>query len=305
MFSSKLPRGLKVTVFASLAAAVVLGVLQTVAMLTCYEFEVMLYYRDAVLPNIINVLLVLSVVLISAAVFVTSYKKELPVRMSKIGIGGSFFAAISAFLIFGSFAVEFIMFFVFKITPVIGMQAQRIFVIARIIFALPAGMFMLVTALGKRLTRTMSAVFSFCLVMWLAMCLITAYFDMTSPLNSPPRVLSILAYTSLMITSLLAMRFGINLPKSATWIAASMITAVLGAASAFPPLVLTTLGRYPLDSSTMAYAAQLALTIYCTVRACEFGGIEEEAPIDTAADEAEAMETVNENNETEENANEK
>nr|MBQ4317627.1 hypothetical protein [Clostridia bacterium] len=84
MFQSKLPRPLKITVFTVLCAAVLLGAFQTVVMLTSYEFGVMLYYRDAVLPTVMNILLAAVIIGSGAAVFITSFKKELPVRLPKI-----------------------------------------------------------------------------------------------------------------------------------------------------------------------------------------------------------------------------
>jgi len=276
MFQSKLPRFLKITVFAVLCAAVFLGVFQTVIMLTSYEFEVMLYYRDAILPTVMNVLLALITVGSGAAVLITSYKKELPGQLSKISTPASFFGGVAAILIFAVFAFELYDYavmgggIVYAHNTQSSSAFQQLFYLARVIFALPAGVYMLTLALGRKPSRNVSMLLGFFMVMWLAMNLITNYFDMTGPLNSPPRLLRLISISAMMLTMLYSLRYSIDRPKTRTFIWLSLVSAVFGAVSSFPMLVLTAIGRYGVSGETVGYAAHLALTFYIAFRVSEF-----------------------------------
>jgi len=269
-----LKRGLTLTVIITLFAAVLLGAFQTVIMLTSYEFEQQLYFRDAPLPVIMTAALIAVTLLCTAATALTSKGKQFPSQPPKIGAAASFFAAVTAFLIFGCFVNDFISVFVTGSAFVTGAQntlpVQRLFHYAKVVFAIPAGTYYLTLALGRTPRRNPAMLLGFGAVMWSAMHLITTYFNMSLPINSPPHVLKQLAFAALMLSQLYSLRFIIGTQKVPQWICLSLIGTVFGAVSSFAPLVLTAFGYYRLSGDTLIFGAQLALTFYTAVRCYEY-----------------------------------
>ena len=294
MKSAKSLRGLRLTVVTVLAAAVVLGVLQTVIMLTSYEFSQQLYYRDAPLPTVMNVLLIAVTIFSAAGAFITSKGRALPTRHTAVSSVTSFFAAVTAFLIFGCFAFDFIGVFVtgssFSTAAQSSMQVQKIFHYAKVIFAIPAGIHLLAIALGRTPNRLPAMLLGFGWVMWSAMYLITTYFDMSLPINSPPHVLKQIAFAALMLSQLFSLRFILGMGKQHYWITFSLIGTVFGAAASFPMLVLTAFGYYPLSSDILVYGAMLGLTFFTACRVNEYC-IAAASTSDVGADEVSETDT--------------
>ncbi len=262
-------RAVKITAAVMLVLALLFTALETVVMLFFYDLDVQLYSRNDAFPRAVEYALVavtaVSLVITALSVGRKNYETTLP----RLNAPTSFFAAVSAFLTFAYFIVALMQHMSVSTYPynIQPGTTQANFFVLHIVFMIPAGVYMLIKALGRgEDKRTVTVLLGFTMIVWLAMGLITTYFNMTSPLNCPPRIFTMLSYIALMLTELYALGFvvGKNRPIPLMWLCG--MSAILGGMSAVPALALTLLGKYPMSPETVSHAVRLTLSLYEALR---------------------------------------
>lgn len=130
------------------------------------------------------------------------------------------------------------------------------------IFSLPAGVYLILSAITRRTDDKRLTILGFFPVIWLAMCLIRIYFDRTSAINDPLKILLQISLAAIMLYFLTELRARVGKPGYRTHYVIGMISVLLGAASSVSMLALRLNGVSLLRGEIMLSVTELFFSFY-------------------------------------------
>lgn len=243
------------------AAAVVLAAARSWLMLAYYDGASTIWEAGTVLPAVLNVI-TLAAALAAACLPAAVIRKDgsnikLP---GKTGRFTSFAAMLCGFTVIALPVLCYIYCSGGEVTQYTGNMslAAQIVVILAAVFAVPAAMRFFMIALGREPFGKISSAFGFFAVLWTAAFLMTVYFDRSSLLNDPLRVMTQLSLLITMAYLLFELRMNVSVPKPRALLGAAFAAIVVSSSSVIPKLVYI-LAKNPGAS---------VITVYTMTEAC-------------------------------------
>lgn len=116
--------------------------------------------------------------------------------------------------------------------------AIKTFSLLLLLFSLPTGAYLILTALSQKKEDKRLTVLGFFPVIWLALCLVRIYFDRTSAINDPMQILLQISLAAIMLYFLTELRARVGKPGSRLRFVAGMAASLLGSASSVSMILL-------------------------------------------------------------------
>lgn len=252
-------------VFAA-AASVAGAVLRLVLLLYDYDFKLGLYKAGTVLPQVFTVFLGVSVALLLTIPLVCR-NIALPTELPPVSTKLTFVSALTGFAMFATVVMQLIMRLSFDIelsgwksTLASGLE------IAMLAFALPSAAYFIVMAVRRDPYKPSTTALGFFPVLWASAYLMCVYFDMSTTLNNPLRILEQASLIVVMAFMLMELRCLVGKAKPHIYITFGMTAMVMVTSSSLPTLLLTMARKMKVSVDTIYDAAKICLAAYIAVR---------------------------------------
>lgn len=248
-------------------AAVALSAAYIFAVLQYYEVSVHYFKAGALLPTVLHWAIFVSCALLLTSVF-TLKKSALPKLQPKMSAYTTYMSAVCGFLlaIYG-----FIGAWYFVSDPSLRTKYEIWGLIAAP-FAFIGAIYFIGSAVAKKEPGRAYSLFSCGAIVWSALMLIDAYFDMNTPLNSPPRIILQLSFIAMMLYLLFETRFLLGTAKPTAYFAFGCCALVLISVSASEHLMMTVMGFYTSYAEKASFAVLLAADLYILGRLISYIG---------------------------------
>lgn len=251
--------------FAALAAAAGAAI-QLALLLTDYNFKLGLYKSGSVLPEVFAALLLAAVAALLTLPII-GRNRELPETLPPVGRTLTFVSALTGFAMLATVVMQLYMNLSFEIT-LEGWKSTLAsgLEIAMLVFALPSAGYFVVMAVRRDPYRRSTAALGFFPVLWAAAYLMCVYFDTSTTLNNPLRIIEQAALIALMVFMLMELRCLVGRAKPQLYMTFGMIALVMVTASSLPTLILTLAMKMSVSVDTIYDAAKLCLAAYIAAR---------------------------------------
>lgn len=249
----------------SIIAAAVFTAADIIVMRNHYQWSVFLYDASSA-PKILHIAIGAAAALLALSYF-TAKHALLPRRPFPLPGFASFCAGMS-----GCMLMAFGVMRLFRaMTGTYNYKAAyAIWGLIAAPLAIVGGLYFILTAISKDGGKRHYSLFAFALMAMTAVRLIDVYFDMTSPLNSPPRIIAEMAMLCLMNYILAETRFLIEKPIPSWYLAASCISIVMLTLYAVPSLYFTFTGYYRMGELTLFYVSIVFIVLYIAGRMIKY-----------------------------------
>ncbi|MDD4772560.1 MAG: hypothetical protein PHZ09_03025 [Eubacteriales bacterium] len=144
-----------------------------------------------------------------------------------------------------------------------GITLLRVVVL---ITAIPAAAYFIITAFSPDPKENILIVCGFFVIIWAALYLMCVYFDMSSPLNSPVRILEQLSLITIMLYFVFEIRFLFKKPRPRLYLPVSLLAMLFISLSSISDLILTFAGFRASTQDTVFGITQAAAALYITAR---------------------------------------
>ena len=244
-----------------LACAVVFTALQSFMVLKYYEPDVFLYSHGTVLPTVFNVVLALFVI-ISLVYFSLCRCKEYDDKLAKTSVTSFIFGILCAASVIATGVIEYIAYDQRASQLMYVVQKEDKFIVWSAVLAFVAFIYFLIPdKLGKLKT------FLGCVtVVWHILYLLSVYFDMTSPLNDPMRLMNEFALVGIMMYLTVEIRYLCGIPKKGFYIGTSVVAVTLLLSSSVSNLLFALGGNTVQGGNIGVYIYQLVSAGYILTR---------------------------------------
>lgn len=243
------------TVLASAAAALIQAFLFT----SNYDEKLNLYHTGAFLPLVFYIAVFVVALFCASSYFITKNNTG----MKTLPAPGRFvvFTAILGGFQLGAAVLFNIYYYVTGVYS--GMTSLRA---AVFITAVPAAVYFISTALTGNPKKNVLIICGFFTVIWAALYLMCIYFDMSSPLNSPVRILNQLSLITVMLYFIFELRYLLDKPRPRLYLPASLLAILFISLSSVSDLILTFTGFRSSTQDTVFRIAEVAVMLYITAR---------------------------------------
>lgn len=250
----------------AVAASAAGAVIRLVLLLYDYDFKLGLYKAETVLPQVFTAVLAVSVALLLTTVIVcrnTALPAELPPVSTKL----TFVSALTGFAIFATVVMQLLMHLSFDI-ELSGWKSALAsgLEIAMQAFALPSAAYFIVMAVRRDPYKPSTAALGFFPVLWASAYLMCVYFDISTTLNNPLRILEQASLIVVMAFMLMELRCLVGKAKPHYYVAFGMTAMVMVTSSSLPTLLLTIVKKMEVSVDTIYDAAKICLAAYIAVR---------------------------------------
>jgi hypothetical protein len=144
-----------------------------------------------------------------------------------------------------------------------GMTAFRA---AVFIVSVPAAAYFIITALSNKPKKNVLVLCCFSAIIWATIYLMSIYFDMSSPLNSPIRILNQLSLITIMLYFTFEARYLIGKPKPRLYFPVALSAMLFIPMASVSDMFLTFAGFRPSTQETVFRIAEVAIMLYITAR---------------------------------------
>ena len=148
-----------------------------------------------------------------------------------------------------------------------GITLLRVVVL---ITAVPAAAYFIITAFSPKPNENILVICGFSVIIWAALYLMCVYFDMSSPLNSPVRILEQLSLITIMLYFVFEIRFLLKKPRPRLYLPVSLLAMLFISLSSVSDLILTFSGFRSSTQDTVFGIFQAAAALYITARVRSF-----------------------------------
>lgn len=141
------------------------------------------------------------------------------------------------------------------------------FRMAALILAVPASCYFIVSAMASKPNTRMLPWLSMAVIVWSAVYLMSVYFEMTTPLTSPARILNQLTLVCIMLYFVFETRYLLGRAMPKVYLAVSMAAMLVIGLSTISDMSLTLLGIRVAGKDTIIRMAEAAIMLYIASRA--------------------------------------
>ena len=237
----------------------VLGtVLQTIAMMVSYEGKIGVYRADSVMGTVAGwVLFVLSAVLLGGCLTLPrSFSRDLRAIPDCTG-APSFLAAMGGCAMIAFTALSFI-------DTKDGSTITSLLLL-QLLISIPGGLYLIFAAMNRQQGKVLTAL-SFFPTLWLALSLMRLFFDRSSAINNPMKILLQLSLAAIMLSFMAEARIRVGKYAARFLVGISAVATVLGVSSAVSMMIYRLNGGYLLNSEIMTAVIELILSLYLATR---------------------------------------
>ena len=247
----------------TLLATTVLVTAQIYLILNYYETDIALYASGTSLPTVFNISLVSCVVIVITSLFVMkneNFSETLPTVKSFTVFASAMCGLIlSASVLMGFYKILMQDFS----RPV---SVQEIFNFISLICAAIASAYFFVLALKTEPYKIQNAFFGLFIVIWAAFRLMTEYFDVTSPLNNPIKILHQISYIAIMMFFLYEAGYSADIKKPKLYAVGGYLAIIFTFTSSLPIIILNISKLKFINTNTFSYIVELCLAFFVLVR---------------------------------------
>lgn len=247
---------------------------QTVMLFVKYSPEEHLFASGFVLPTVFGVVLFLAIFGIATLPLTIPAGTVLPSTLAPTGKMVTFTSTMTGFMILAQIILQFI--WGVDLTSQFG--GRTVVVVLEIAFSIPSAAYFLMIAFGGRQNTKTLAIFGFFPVLWMALLLMTYYFDSSTSINDALRILSQVSIMSLMASQLFELDFVAGKPKPVGYFVFSFIAILLSSVSAVPKLIFSIFNGFSGITYLTYSLAELCLSAYTVTRILEFSGMKSVVP---------------------------
>ncbi len=267
------------------AMAALLGILTAVVRIIitsgdAFEPGIELYVTGAPAPTVLHIFMVLCVALAVTSAFTVAGKPSLyPDAKPSLGAPTQLNVFTSALCGFLLLAYDILTVYRMSqnnwraIGPLIGRAptadvplASSVFLLLMVVSAVPAAIYFLRIAFGSSAQTTAFGIFSAMPALWLILLVLNSYFDSTLSLNSPIKILRMLAIASMMLYAVQESRLAIGIPLPKVFFPYALFTVYLCIAHALSDAVLLAKNVIVVRDGFLLIAFELAYGLYVLSR---------------------------------------
>ncbi len=135
-----------------------------------------------------------------------------------------------------------------------------------LIASIPAAAYLILSAVSKKSSGTKLTVLGFFPVIWSAFCLLMIYFDRTTAINNPTKILAQLALAAIMLFFLTELRIRVEKPHLGLYFAAGCAAFVLGFSYSVSMIIGDIAGITGLASDMLLCITVLFSSLYALAR---------------------------------------
>lgn len=252
----------------------VAAVLQSVLYLTCYDSEIGLYKQGFPTGVLKAGYFVVALLLVSGCVCLPLLiiKKTKPdcfpsLQTKKSSLTADFFALLSAASIAATLITQLIRVYaedplsILLLNPSDANATARTMLLVSLGLALPATLYFI--GLYARKNWTYPLVFT---ILWVCTYMLRVYFDVSSLLMSPTRLLTIAAMAVTVLFLLAELRHARSIFSPMMYAVTATLTALFAGVSGFSGLLLTAVGPLEPSTETPYFAFQLTIALFALFR---------------------------------------
>lgn len=279
---------------AACAAAVFAAAADIVVMLRYYDSAVNLYAASPI-PTALNITIgAVTVVLLLSGLFVK--RGALGDKLSQMSQFSVFASGLCGFLCAATALMRVYEYFTGAFTVAAG-NTSAIFACIAAVFAIPACIYFIAGAVKSSFAQKPKIITGFFVIIWGAFTLVSAYFDMTTPLNCPPRIINQVACIAIMIYMLYELRFPLDAARPRHFVSFGCAALFILAVNGISVTALTFLGIFAVGYQTVFAIFQVAMALYILSRLLTLTGKPHAENADANLDEVKkkALNTTEEN----------
>ncbi len=135
-----------------------------------------------------------------------------------------------------------------------------------LLLSLPAAASMVMNALSGKRNAPLLTGLGFFPVLWFAVSLLRLYFDRSSAINDPVRILSQISLAALMLFFLIELRTRVGKPRIGYSVASAAVASLLGITYSASALIARLTGTDVLGGDLLLCCAELCLSLYALLR---------------------------------------
>lgn len=256
---TKKPAAPKLFFITTVILAIAATLTQTMLFYSDYDEKLNLYHTGVTLPGILYTAVFITALFCAAAYFITKDNTQTQILPSPDRFV-VFAAILSGFQLFASVLFNIYYYMTGMYT---GMTSLRV---AVLITAVPAAVYFIITAMSRHPKKTVLIICGFFTVVWAALYLMCIYFDMSSPLNSPIRILNQLSLITIMLYFTFEIRYLLDKPRPRLYIPTSLLAMLFISLSSGSDLLVTFTGFRTSTHDTVFRIAEVAILLYITAR---------------------------------------
>ncbi|MHB1154752.1 MAG: hypothetical protein ACYCWE_19155 [Eubacteriales bacterium] len=256
---TKKPAAPKLFFITTAVLAVAATLIQTILFYSDYDEKLNLYNTGVTLPGILYIAVFIAALFCAAAYFITKDNAQTQILPPPDRFV-VFAAILSGFQLLASVLFNLYYYMTGMYT---GMTSLRT---AVLITAIPAAVYFIITAMSRNPKKTVLILCGFFTIIWAALYLMCIYFDMSSPLNSPIRVLNQLSLITIMLYFIFEIRYLLGKPRPRFYLPASLLAMLFISLSSVSDLLLTFAGFRTSTNDTVFRIAEVAILLYITAR---------------------------------------
>ncbi len=246
------------------AVTVLSTLLHTLAVLISYEPERFNFENGSVLGFLSNLMLIIGAVALLSFAFVLKVKESSPAGISPCRPLTSFFSALSGGLAVVASAYAYID---------RDMLDSKNRLTVMLILSFPTALYLILTALARKKRMTELTLFGIFPPLFFALCLFDVYFEVGGIMRDPVRVLSQMAFISVMLYFLSELRARAGLLLTGWYTATGALSVMLGTTYSVSTIVRRiadpTLGIVHRDGAMAVF--MLITSAYIACRLIELG----------------------------------
>ena len=290
----KSTRAKRIYFLASLSLAVLCAILRTLSTIFFFEADVGYYKSGALLPILLNILLVLCAVCAAAFCLIPGVSRIFAKPEDTKAVRAcAVFAALGFLAFFANNLRDFDL--VWETIKVLGFIPKK-FVI-RTLLALLSAVFFLLIAFCKNLRGGIRIGGVVITLVWTVLTISDSYFDVYMAMNSPVKLTLHAALLGMLLLLVNEARVGIGSDKKAFSLFSSTVTLIFATTSSIPSIISYLCGKLP-DSYSNVYAylffdaVLLGIAVFSAARLASlcFGTVESET-VESETVESETVET--------------
>lgn len=250
--------------FFTLIASLIGAALQMVLLLSEYDVSIGMYRNNSLLASIFTGFVLIVSIAILTMPFAARKEKlppltELPPSDTPV----MFASTLSGFILIAVLILQLVL-----KTPISGtLGTGDYFWIAVLILAVPTAVFFFLPALPLKNKARMEKAFAFFPVIWCAVYLLHTYFDKSTALRSPVRILSELAMIGSMLFFLMELRVRVGKSNPTVLVTFVNVSIFFSGICAIPLISVAFINQWILETDILYSAVQLCFLTYFIARA--------------------------------------
>jgi len=252
--------------FLTVALSVLVIALRTVSLYSCYDASLGLYDNGAVLPVIVNIVTVVSLIVIAGFPFVVDKNAKLPINLPKVGRFITFASSLCGFTLLITLVFQFIVGVDFMGVSMLSAGLKLVMLISSV----PAAMYFLVIAVKDSPKKNIMALLGFFPTLWTALYLMCVYFDKSSVIANPVRIMTQLSLIAAMVYFLFELRFLVGRARPRYYLTFANVALFLCSVSCVPKLIASIPMKWQMTPEIVCGIVEMSFVVYIIARVCSF-----------------------------------